>query len=161
MTDKISDDVRMIGAGCKKKRKIELLRGWVEELRASVFEMGAELDSLRRNINSERAELLHRLDESEKYRLRVVGLVNELRAKFEIDELDGHLHQILRGEVDYVPREQRSEKFVTLTRYESLLHYVSANVTKIRNALSFAEAKASDCAFGSVDPLKQTLSAPR
>ena len=145
----------------KKKRSRKELKDSIRELNLAAQELANRLhdnqteyscrviDLQRRLLDCE-----HRLEESEKYRLRVVGLVNELRSKFEIDELDGHLHQILRGEVDYVPREQRSEKFVTLTRYESLLHYLSASVTKIRNALSFTEAKASDCDFGSVDPLK-------
>ena len=144
---KISDDVRLIGFGCKKKRKINLLRGWVDELRNSVFQMGAELDSLRSSINCERVELLHRLSESEKYRIRAVTLINSLRASFEIDELDKQLQQIIK---DSDPAS-----------FSPIVHYFSANVTKIRNALSFAEAKASDCDFGSVDPLKQTLSAPR
>lgn len=143
---KISEDVRMIGFGCKKKRKIKLLRGWVEELRTAVFGMGTEIDSLKRNINCDRVDLLHRLEESEKYRLRAVNLINSLRAKFEIDELDQYLQQIIK---DSDP-----------ANFSPIVHFFSASITKIRNALSFAEAKASDCAFGSVDPLKQTLSAP-
>lgn len=143
----------------KKKRSRKELKDSIREWKLAAQELAMKMhdnqteyscriiEAQRSLLDCERrlGECEHRLSESEKYRIRAVTLINSLRASFEIDELDKQLQQIIK---DSDPAS-----------FSPIVHYFSANVTKIRNALSFAEVKASDCGFGSVDPLKQTLSA--
>ena len=143
----------------KKNRSRKELKDSIREWKLAAQELAMKMhdnqteyscriiEAQRSLLDCERrlGECEHRLEESEKYRMRVVNLVSSLRENFEIDELDQHLQQIIKGSDP--------------SNYSPVVHYFSARVTHIRNALSFAEAKVSDCDFGSVDPLKQTLSA--